>query len=94
MTDFKIGDRVTAIVNHPDGNRSIFEGDLGTICNIEHAHAGRFGVCWDNRIERGHSCSRTCEHGYGWNVYGHDIILYEEEDIDEDSFLQMIGGSK
>jgi len=89
VTKFCVGDRVESMVNHPDGNKDIRIGTTGTVCRI----AGSINVRWDHAVERGHDCGGHCERGYGWNVYDHEIKLYEEDDgveIDENSFMSII----
>lgn len=93
MAEFNIGDRVVSLVDHPDDNEDILEGDLGTICSLKFIYSGRICVRWDNRISGGHSCGDTCEHGYGWNVDFCDIELYKDEDVEvisDESFLKIV----
>lgn len=97
MTEFRVGDRVEAIIDAPDENYSIHAGDLGTVCKA----GWIIGVRWDRPVDNGHDCGGTCEYGYGWNMLTDQIALYEEEaaeDIDEVSFLGIAlhtgGGDK
>lgn len=93
MMEFQVGDCVEAIRNHPDGNPDIKIGDLGTVCRV----SDNIGVNWGKPIQRGHDCGHTCKHGLGWYVGRNEIRLYEPEgaiDIEEDSFMRMLGGSK
>lgn len=89
---FEVGDRVRCIRDSPDGNYNIKIGDLGTVCVADSS----IGVRWDHNVGGG-NCRGTCERGFGWYVFSSDIELYEEGepvDIDEGSFMSMIGGSK
>lgn len=90
MEGYSVGDRVQAIVNHPDNNSSILAEDTGTVCNI--SAVSSIGVEWDKPVSGGHSCDHTCEDGFGWYVDKDEIALCgkdDVEDIDEDSFLQI-----
>ena len=89
--EFRIGDRVEAIVDHPDGNVDLFIGDTGTICH--RLSPGRVGVEWDKAICRGHSCDGFCEYGYGWYVDSTTLKLHKDDsdiDIDDSSFFEII----
>ena len=90
---FKIGDRVRCIVDHPGDNRDLYDGETGTVCNIEQL-TPHIGVCWDVKPSGGHGCDGHCEFGYGWYVYEHEIaILRENPELiapTEEEFLSML----
>lgn len=53
------------------------------------------GVDWGFEVDDGHGCNGNCEYGYGWYAKIKEIKLCDEgQDIDEGSFLQVIGGMK
>lgn len=82
------------LVDEPEDNRHIHIGSLGTICRGD--DCGRVGVRWDDDVG-GNDCRGTCEHGHGWFMDIDKIGLYEEEgtiDIEESSFMSMIGGAR
>jgi len=84
---FKLYDRVEAIVNYPFESDYIVAGDLGTVCDFD--DDGYIGVAWDKPLPEGHDCSGNCEHGYGWYVHELDVKLYEgceEEPVDMREF--------
>lgn len=90
MMEFQVGDCVEATRSYPDGNPDIKAGDLGTVCRI----TDNIGVNWGKPVQRGHDCGHTCTHGFGWYVNRDEIRLYEPEgtiDIEEDSFMRMLG---
>lgn len=74
---FCIGDRVRLIKNHPEGNRILKTGDLGTVCCFEF---NSIGVYWD-RSCNGHDCGNggTCASGHGWFVSPWHLELYYED---------------
>lgn len=89
---FQIGDLVIAAKDYPQHNESIRKGQDGVVC---HLNAGMVGVDWGFDVNGGHSCEGCCPYGYGWYVEAEEIELaVEEQDIDESSFLQVIGGTK
>lgn len=92
---FKVGDRVECICANITGNTNIVIGITGTVC-VDNKNRGSVGVRWDDMVS-GHDCGGNCEDGYGWYVLPSDIILYDEDeaaDIDESSFISMIGGAR
>ena len=89
---FYIGDRVEAVVDHPESNPSIRRGSTGTVCNVS---GYVIGVRWDEPPERGHSCRNHCENGYGWEVYGRHIRLIEAENTpyeESESLKEFLSG--
>ena len=89
---FQIGDLVVAAKNYPQRNNSILSGAIGVVCDISE---DMIGVDWESDVDRGHSCDGHCQHGHGWYVDADEIELYDVgQDIDEDRFLQVIGGIK
>lgn len=95
MSLFQVGDRVECIFNHPDGNPNIATGLIGTVCR-DNRDGGCVGVRWDDMVS-GHNCGGTCTSGHGWYMRSSEIKLYEEDeavDIDETSFMSMIGGAQ
>lgn len=90
---FQVGDRVTVVAKEPDGLSGSCVGLTGTVCRAESA-VERIGVRMDEKPAWGHTCDSTCDKGYGRYFWKSQLELYEEEDIDEDSFLQVIGGNK
>jgi len=90
---FQIGDLVVAAKNNPQHNRSIRRGQEGTVCHLD--GSGMVGVDWGFEVDGGHGCDGFCSYGYGWYVEPEEIELSEVvQDIDEGSFLQVIGGVK
>jgi len=91
---FQVGDLVVAAENYPQGNCSIRKGDEGVVCDIDE-ETGMIGVDWGFSVHGGHSCSGHCQYAYGWYVATREIKLSDAgQDINEDSFLQIIGGIK
>lgn len=89
--EFQVGDRVVAVIDFPQDNCSIQNGEDGVVCDID--EDGMIGVDWEFDVI-GHSCSGHCKKGYGWYVYPSEIKLFDADvDVDEDSFLQIIGGT-
>jgi len=96
---FHIGDRVVAVVDHPDNNECIVCGSTGTVRSIDEPRESVIGVEWDMDVN-GHGLSDEygedrCKYGYGWNVESDDIEVCtpdndEEITVDEE-FLQLIG---
>lgn len=70
--NFKIGDRVCAVVDFPQDNYLLLEGDMGTVVVISEIFP-HIGVRWDKECG-GHDCKDNCETGYGWYVEESDII--------------------
>ena len=53
------------------------------------------GVDWGFEVDGGHGCNGNCTYGHGWYAESKEIKLCDAgQDIDEDSFLQVIGGMK
>lgn len=81
---FTIGDRVVCTYDHPDGNSDIVIGSTGTVCDFS-SRKGRVGVRWDKRLFEGHSCSNSCDDGYGWYVDAcrleYDVPVEDNSDI-------------
>ena len=97
VNKFKIGDRVIAKRNSPEGNDSIRANDCGTVCQILTGGwtGATIGVEWDHRLKGGHSCGGNCNIGFGWRVRVDDIDLFaaEEEadfEIEEDAFMEIL----
>lgn len=74
---FKISDRVRCIVDHSGDNCDLYDGETGTVCNIEQL-TPPIGVRWDVKPAGGHGCGGHCEFGYGWYVYEHEIYNLKE----------------
>lgn len=92
LAEVEIGDLVEAIVDHPDRNKTILSGDRGI---VRYVGISRIGVEWESEVSGGHTCDGRCQRGYGWFVNFRDIaVVNEETDIDDDSFLQVLGESK
>lgn len=94
MAKFEIGDRVECLVHAPEDNTRITIGSVGTVCRGE-TPRGQFGVRWDDDVH-GNSCGGTCAYGHGWFIDSDWIELHEEKEIDieESSFINMLGGTK
>lgn len=86
---FHKGDRVISLVDHPNYNKFILSGSVGTVCGLDmtliHVH-------WDEFVD-GHNCEGGCPYGHGWNVYPKNIDLLNEKqfEFDEQAFREMIG---
>ncbi len=92
MQEFKVGDLVVAAKDYPQHNHSIQKGDNGVVCDID-KWTGMVGVDWGFDVNGGHACNGCCQFGYGWYVETGEIKLSDViQDIDEGSFLQIIGG--
>lgn len=99
MAEWNVGDRVVCTRDHPDGNKTILAGDIGTVCV---ALNRRVGVCWDNVIEGGHTCLHNgedhCAKGHGWFVWIDNVAPCIEQDIEfefsEEEFIKLIFGEK
>ena len=90
---FQVGDLVIAAKDYPQYNDNIRKGQDGVICHID-IEDDMIGVDWEFDVA-GHSCDGHCPNGYGWYVKAEEIELsVVEQGIDEDSFLQVIGGAK
>lgn len=81
--EFKIGDRIACMRDHPDRNCDIVIGSTGTVCYISD-DKWRIGVRWDERIYKGHSCKDCCDDGYGWFIDSHDAELICVADDDSE----------
>lgn len=93
VREFQIGDLVIAAKDYPQYNHSIRKGQDGVVCHLD--DNGMIGVDWGFDVDGGHSCDGFCQYGYGWFVEAKEIELSGvEQDIDEDSFLQVIGGAR
>lgn len=91
-SQFQIGDLVAAAVDFPQGNHSILKDTEGVVCDI---HGDMIGVDWGFEVDDGHGCNGNCTYGYGWYAKIKEIKLCDAgQDIDEGSFLQVIGGMK
>lgn len=94
LEEIEVGDLVEAIVDHPDRNKMILSGDRGIVCYVGTNNIRRIGVEWESEIG-GHSCEERCKRGHGWYVNPSDIAVVEKEaEIDDDSFLQVIGETR
>ena len=92
-----VGARVSLNRDHPDNNRSLVSGDVGTIVNRS-AISGLLYVEWDKDCG-GHDCGGNAKSGHGWNVDLRDVnpsifcgeeIEYKPTSMDELlSFLSM-----
>lgn len=84
MPEWKVGDRVISVVDHPDYNSSIVFGASGYVCGFSKERADQgfraVGVCWDDNIDGGHGCHGDCEWGHGWFMYEDEL---EPEPTDE-----------
>lgn len=88
---FQVGDLVVAAVNYPQRNHSIPKDTEGVVCDID---GDMIGVDWGFEVG-GHSCTDNCTYGHSWYVETREIKLCDAgQDIDEDSFLQVIGGMR
>ena len=91
-SQFQIGDLVAAAVNYPQRNHSILKDTEGVVCDID---GDMIGVDWGFEVDGGHGCNGNCTYGHGWYAESKEIKLCDAgQDIDEDSFLQVIGGMK
>lgn len=94
-SQFQIGDLVEAIIDYPQRNHSIQKGMEGVVCDIDDIEDNMIGVDWGFEVDGGHGCNGNCTYGHGWYAESKEIKLCDEgQDIDEDSFLQVIGGMK
>ena len=86
---FRVGNRIRAIVDHPEGNHHIHEGDTGVVLA---SNSNYTKVRWDHDVH-GHDCDGLCEDGYGWNVYNSTIELDREETLVfmEEDFSELMG---
>lgn len=84
--EFCVGDRVSLVVDHPDGKVSLHIGDTGTVVKISRKNRGiLLGVEWDEYIG-GHDIDgrHSCKPGHGWNVFVEEVCLCENENEDYD----------
>lgn len=94
---WQVGDRVVCIADCPDGNDDIVEGVAGYVCYIDEdvVFGDRdIGVCWDERVGGGHDCKGSCEWGYGWFVYEHELGPEQVPDFDvatDDELRTLLG---
>lgn len=91
MEEFNIGDRVVSIVDHPDNNKTIVVGSIGTVCAI----GSSLGVRWDEPVENGHELGGECEYGYGWWVYADQVEIEPDDEpfeFDEEEFNKFLFG--
>lgn len=65
--EFRNGDRVRLLVDHPGSNAILVSGATGTVCHFPARRPNRVGVCWD-KFTNGHDCNGGCEDGCGWYV--------------------------
>lgn len=80
---FKVGDRVSLTIDHPDGNKDLMNGDTGTVVDYDPSDDPEIiGIEFDRKIIRGHSCCDHCADGYGWYVITTEICLVAEEEYD------------
>lgn len=88
LPEFHIGDRVTLLEDHPDGNEDLYAGATGTVLvvydpdDVGMGDIPWVGVRWDDPIDGGHTLNGECEDEHGWNVS--IDILRPDEDIDDD----------
>ena len=75
---FQIGDRVEAVVDHPDDNECLICGDQGTVRDID----SNIGVEWD-KFCYGHNLRGNAQDGHGWWVRPSDIRLSLEEQLED-----------
>lgn len=99
MPEFKIGDRVVCLTDYPDDNEDIRIGSTGTVCRVTpEEDCGDVGVCWDIKVEGGHHCQGTCEHGFGWFVRPYmielDTVSDEPFEFDETEFNKLVFGEE
>ena len=84
---FKVGDRVSLTVDHPDNNQDLVIGNTGTVvdCDTYEDEDYKYmnvGVEFDNKIKGGHNCCGHCADSYGWYVHATEICLVAEEEYD------------
>ena len=82
---FKVGDRVSLTVDHPDNNQDLMIGNTGTVVDCDSYEDEDYeymtvGVEFDNKIKGGHNCCGHCADSYGWYVHATEICLVAEEE--------------
>lgn len=95
---FEVGDRVEAIIDHIEGNETLFMGDAGTVVKVWDG-GNTVGVCWDSPVKGGHECGGYCERGYGWNVHTRNLKKSSQEmlvsgdiEVEESELILLLGG--
>ena len=94
---FQVGDRVTPIINHPEGNESLYAYvSTGVVIDIRKGHnSDRLFVQWD--VEPGsrfHNLSGRIATRTGWEIDSDEVSLagYDSVDnIEEFDFVSFIG---
>lgn len=84
---FHIGDRVSLIVDHPDGNDHLVIGSEGEVWTFAQYGSDRIGVMWD-QPDIGHDLDdgeRPCEDSRGWWVDADMIIVIDQTEISCDA---------
>lgn len=83
----QIGMVVELTENHPDDNKDLTIGCIGTIKDMdEEWDRINFAVEWEPLIENGHTCSGTCMKGHGWWVNAKSLEEINFK-IDEEKFV-------
>lgn len=86
---FKEGDRVRAIVDHPDSNPNIKRYDEGIIVALDVINR-KAGIRWDNFVG-GHSVGDRCEQGHGWwTLYTEIERIQQGFEFDTNNFLDLL----
>lgn len=76
--EFRPGDRVVAI----NAYGPVKAGDTGEYVHTHRDHP-RYGVRWDKKNSRMHTCSGHCEKGNGWYVPEGYLRLEDIPDLGE-----------
>lgn len=71
VKDYNVGDEIVLLVDEPDFNACLHEGDTGTITFVrQDGFDSSYDVGVDfGRNINGHDCFETCEDGNGWMLY-------------------------
>ena len=72
MNEFSLGDQVSLLIDHPEGNPELWVGNIGTI--VRDPEAEYIGVDWGKYMDQGHTCEDACPEGQGWWVHK-DLIV-------------------
>lgn len=83
MSRYQVGDVVQLVIDNPDSNYNLLQGDIGEVVKIS---GNNLGVDWGKRI--GHDIDgilRAERRSYGWWVKRTDVVLYDNANVQLDT---------
>lgn len=90
---FDVGDTVMLLINNPDSNKHLLNGDIGTVVGYSDMRENWVRVDWGRDVN-GHDCGGDCKSGNGWNCIESWLMLVQEKEFEPctlDELMELMG---